>query len=149
MSFNTPGVPLGPLDMRQGISLRARGVELTFTYLQIFAFNPFALEAVPPEWTVVGVGGVFATTVDAARLVGAGRACGSGGNRRVAPQFPLVTSGKHPVGCPIVRSSAERALVLLASAAHICVSPLVALSAKWSTRTGLRCIYSADVRPKY
>ena len=48
-----------------------------------------------------------------------------------------------------MRPSTKRALVLPASAAHICVTPLVALSAKWGTGTGLRCIDSADVWPKH
>ena len=149
MSFITPEVLLGPLDMRRGISLRARGAESTFTYLQIFAFYPVVLEAVPPEWTVAGVGRVFASAIDAARLVGAGRACGSGGNRGVVPWLPFTTRGERPVGRSIMRPGAERAPVLPASAAHICVSPLVTLGTKRGTGAGLRCINSADMGPKH
>ena len=129
MSFITPEVLLGPLDMRWDVSLRARGAELMFTYLQIFVFYPVSLEVMSPEWIVTGVGGVFTTTVDAACLVGAGRACRSGGDRGVIPRFPFATRGKRPMGRPIMRPSAKRAPVLPASSAHICVSPLVALRA--------------------
>ena len=80
MSFITPEVLLGPLDMRRGVSLRARDVELAFMYLQIFALYPVSLEVVPPEWTVTGAGRVFALTIDTACLVGAGRACRGRGN---------------------------------------------------------------------